>query len=429
MRRLPVLPADPPTASRVGLAMRCVYPWTSGQRAPRLGAGVAPGDEAQIGTVVHAASERVVRGEEGPHDLSKLDEDARETADDMIEVATAFIVDERERQHRLYVAEMPVEIDVATGEGRVLPSRGHRDYSARSPRAIAGTADHVLWPEGGKLTVRDWKTGQQRGLAHEAARMQVRTLGLALAAIYQVDEVVTEVASISTSGVDVEREHLNEPALEEHAEALRVLAARLTSGPQKPAPGPWCVEMFCPLLGECPASRGALAAVTREEPVIAITDDATALRAIDLLPRMRAALAAIEDALEVYVKRSPPRGADGRIYGYQDHKRREVSVKTPEQMAALREVLGEHVFDAVTMKTVAEVTLKSIERAARRKLAKEGKKRGITELAERAVASLASKGGVYERVYQRPAWFWPEGSQQPGEGTRDLPMTGDEEYG
>lgn len=426
MRRLHVLPADSPTASRVGLARRCQYPWTSGQRPSRRDVGA----EAAVGTVVHRGAEAAIRWEgweDGAADLSTLPEDDRETAADLIEVVQGFIADERERPHRVYEAEVPVEIDVATGEGRRLPSKGHRDYSARSPRALAGTADHVLWPDSSNLTVRDWKTGQQRGLAHEAARMQVRTLGVAMAAIYDVEEINVEVASISGAGVEIEREQIDGAALEEHLDMLRVLAVKLTGGPSRPNPGPWCVEMFCPLLGECPASRGALAAVTREAPILTIADDATALRVIEGLPRMRAALDAIDEALDEYIRRSPPRGPDGRRYGFQDHERRDVAVRTPEQRRALTTVLGSFAESAVETKFTT--TIAGIERAARKALAAVGKKRGIGELRDKALEALANAGGVRVNTYQRPAWFWPEGTQQPGEGTRDLPMTGENEDG
>jgi hypothetical protein len=315
---------------------------------------------------------------------------------------------------------VPVEIDIATGEGRRLRSRGHRDYSARSPRALAGTADHVFWPADGALTVRDWKTGRQAGLAHEAARMQVRTLGVAMAAIYDVEEIAVEVAAISGAGVEVEREELDGAALEEHIDTLRVLAVKLTGGPTRPQPGPWCMEMFCPLFGECPSSRGALAAVTREQPIVDIEDDADAARMIEFLPRARAALEAAEAALRERIARQPVRGADGRLYGLVEHKRREVRITHPGHLAPIGEILGAFGPAAVEQRIVTKATLDSIRRAARRKLTAEGRKRGVEQVTEQVFAALQAAGGASERSYWQPGWFWPE-----GEGPAALPEATD----
>lgn len=401
MRRLPLLPVEPPTASRVGLALRCVYPWTSGQRAPEREWGV----EALVGTAVHLAAEQAIRGEAGPIDMSSLPEDAREKADDLVDVVRNFIGEERERPHHLYDAEVPVELDLLTGAGRVLPSTGPRDYSARIDTGLAGTIDHLLWPVDGLLTMRDWKTGQQRGFANEAARTQTRTLAVATAAIHGVDAVATEIAHITTAGVEIEREVLGDRMLGEHEWALGELGVRLRGGPSAPTPGPWCVEGFCPLLGNCPATKGALAAVVHEVPVFDLFDgDADALHLIDLLPRAKAALAAVEERLKDRIRRNPPTAPDGRRYGYVEQERRAVIVRTPQQFAVLAGVLGEHATAAVEMKSVASIA--SIQRAARRML---GGGRGVGALRDKALTALAAAGGVKVGRYEKPAWFWPDG--------------------
>lgn len=421
MLRLPILPAEVPTASRVGLALHCVYPWTSGQRPSRRTSSV----EAGVGSVVHAAAEMAVRGEEGPPDFHTLPPETWERASDLIEVVRGFLEDERSESHAMHAAEVPVELDVLTGAGRVLPSSGQRDYSARSPYGLAGTVDHVFHAEDGRVTVRDWKTGIMFGLAREAARVQLRTLAAAIAAAYDVDEVVTEIAAIETTGVRIERELLTGNDLQEHLEALWSLVERLGSGPQAPAPGPWCVEMHCPLLGDCPASRGALAAVTREEPILQIADDATALRVIDALPRAEAALKAVRDALHDYIRWSPPVAADGRRYGFVEHTVRRLDVSTEERRQALTIVLGEHARAAVDVEYTSSI--EAIKRAARRKLAAEKQRRGISALTDQAVNALSEVGGVRVSTYQKPGWVGRGTSS--GEGTKDLAMmTGDEYY-
>lgn len=344
----------------------------------------------------------------GSDDMAVVPEDSRETATDLAEVVRDFIAEERERPHHIYEAEVPVELDMLTGAGRVLPSSGQRDYSARIDTAIAGTIDHLLWSDGGVLTVRDWKTGRLRGFSREAARMQTRTLAVAAAAIHGAQMVAVEIAHITTSGVDIEREVLDDIGVDTHMDALLDMAARLRAGPSAPTPGPWCTEGMCPLLGDCPATKGALAAVAHEVPVFEIVNDnAETLRLMALLPRAEAALGAVKAKLKDRIKRNPPVDAAGRRYGYVEHQRREVIVRTPMQLDAIARVLGQDAaVVAVEMKPKA--TIASIERAARKALG--GKSRGIGALRDKVLAELDKVGGVRVGTYEKAAWFWPDGA-------------------
>src|ERR1041385_2661604 len=99
MRRLPPLPAELPTASKVGLAMRCVYPWTS---ARKWGLRREAAD-AKVGIVVHGVAESLIRDDletwgNGVLEAG-LDEEQRRTATDLADAVTDFICEERERPH------------------------------------------------------------------------------------------------------------------------------------------------------------------------------------------------------------------------------------------------------------------------------------------------------------------------------------------
>ncbi len=142
----------------------------------------------------------------------------------------------------------------------------------------------------------------------------------------------------------------------------------------------------------CPATRGALAAITHEEAIVTIADDETARRAWALLPRGQAAIDGLKAALDVYVSAKPLDLGDGKILCRVESSRRDIVVDGPDKVEALRSILGDHADEAVEMSYSASLT--SIERASRSALAASGKKRGMAELRDRAVAALDLAGGV-----------------------------------
>jgi hypothetical protein len=395
LRHLPVLPAGLPSASKLSLAAHCAHAWTSGAPWP---ADVS-GDEAQVGNVAHRAGELEVAQQlvDVPA-LAKAAELSRAgtaQAEVLAGYVADFIRDEVADGYR-HLAEIPLAYDLETDGGRVLPSSGQRDYSARRPTEIVGTVD-ILARRPAKfgaaaMVVRDWKTGQQAGTDPAAKNWQLATLGLAAARALDVDEVIVELAFVHDEGVRIDRAELGPWELAEHGHRLADLVEGMAHGPTPPQPGPWCVEAWCPLRTVCPATRGALAAIVREDPLDVVHDQESARRALAFLQRAKPALEGLEEAIKAFARREPIDLGDGRVYAWREKTRRDLVIDKPEQRAAIEAVLGPHAAAAIELSY--DTSIAAIERGARAKLAAEGKKRGVGKLRDAAIAALAKVGGV-----------------------------------
>jgi hypothetical protein len=382
-----------PTFSKAALAAKCGHPFTAGVEVPD-----AEGDFA-VGNASHAIAQRLADGHK-PDDLSAVFGPAFWSVFDItpaerrkVETIAMHLAElinrEKATSPSLYAAEWPVALDLESGTARALNSTGHRDYSDRRPTEISGTLDLVAQHDNGLTVVRDWKTSRRYSLGPPAESWQLGLAAVAVARLRRVDDVVVEYAYLDEEAVHIDRAELGAWELDAWADRAYELAASLAKGPSAPTPGSHCVDLYCPLLGRCTATRGALAAFAPEAPLPTITTVEQAARAVELLPRAEAALEHVKAELRAFASRQAVPLGDGRVYCVVEEERRSLSAETPEQRAALEGVLGEHVSKAIEVEHTISVA--SVRRAA----AAASKRRGdIGVITDLALAALAQHGGV-----------------------------------
>lgn len=238
--------------------------------------------------------------------------------------------------------EVPLAYDWLDGDGRVLPSRGHRDYSDCGPTEIPGTADRIALPDQETVVVHDWKGREHQAAAAE--HHQLRFLALAAAAAYGRTHAIVAWVKTMDGVPQVDYASFDAFDLAGIAEEVRRTADRIeaaraaiASG-QRPelARGPWCGR--CDAFDFCPAQQELLQIAVRQPGQLANEAE------VALTNGGRAHAYAIWRELELLTKRIGERiGAHaamraielpgGRAYGYAPG-RREVG-----NAAAARDIL------------------------------------------------------------------------------------------
>lgn len=320
MRRLHVYA---PPASKLHLAHRCAFPWSSGIRAPRA----EDSPEAIYGRTVSVASEFLVneahhRGaviwkdkealarltlwlgaplEE--HHQKALPWDVEAIAEQLLEDFSNNIDTEQIR------AEVGYAYDLTTGAVRLVP-QGER----KRPGEVRGWADLVI-THGARVraaTVRDWKSG--RGpLEPPEHSDQLRFLGLCVALVHGLDRIRVEFGRLNAGELRIESAELDCWKLGDVQGELEQLARKLAEPPE-PTPGPWCRSGFgCHIVAQCPSTEGlANAAIMEARPWlqgVGLTPRTAeeAAAAYGAAARMRAAADRIEDNLRLLLPTlSPP---------------------------------------------------------------------------------------------------------------------------
>jgi hypothetical protein len=180
--------------------------------------------------------------------------------------------------------EVSVAIDPRTGEARFLPDGPgeHHDYPGRLPGEVPGTADvFSITPDLGKpghprnqsprradapktLLVLDHKSGWNVAQGWQpqtpAESGQLRTLALALAKLYQVDQVIVAFFHAPLEGQPtVYADMLTEDDLKAHQKSLK--SAMGNVGSDWLRPGPWCP--LCPAFSICPTQTTTLVELKR----------------------------------------------------------------------------------------------------------------------------------------------------------------------
>jgi hypothetical protein len=150
--------------------------------------------------------------------------------------------DEYTERHGIeWSAEAPYAVSLTTGEGRRLPSKGPRDYSAARADEIPGTID-ALGRAGDRLYVADFKTGRADYITPARESGQMRTLGLAATRALGFERATLVVIPVS----DLHEPHADEHEIDVldsdlHEERLRVVVASIPTA--QPTPGEHC--RFC----------------------------------------------------------------------------------------------------------------------------------------------------------------------------------------
>lgn len=355
-----------PSASRLGLAAHCVYPWSSG--ATWLGEG-APTPDQRYGNAFHVLAERALGGTtllEG----EALDALARacaaehaltEAESDNLRAAALRLLEAIQQDHvqgPLHV-ETAAAFDPLTGTRRLMVGNERGE-----PHELYGRADLVFLRTDGVLVVRDWKTGER---AREAAPRDTPQLR-ALALLFSEPGVPVrvELAFLGEDGIEIRGDDLTAEDLRDVEGELVELAAHLEAPPE-PRPGPWCERLHCPMRATCPATLAALASVDAEITRYPLTGPVQGPEHAAFLRHRLAALQAWmeerERAVREEAKRAPlpVAGKDGTYWGPVEYPGHEKIAATPEVMEVLRTELPAGVEKAVSM----EVTKASLDRAVR----------------------------------------------------------------
>jgi hypothetical protein len=269
------MPAIRPTASKLALLEACAFPFR-----PELDIVEEPvGVGALTGTGLHLLIDAAIEEKPEPAIPDGADAEAVQQMFAMWKAWWATFAGTL-----WWRAEVPVAIDLETGRGRILPSKGHRDYSDASPTEIPGTAD-VVGLDGDMLHVGDWKSGHPDYLEEAITSRQL--LGLVLPLYRSVPGVKRArafIAHVAPDGVRIDSAIFDELDLDAGEAELREQVAAIPTS--TPAPGAHC--RWCPARALCPESERGLAALVEETPAAAL---AAILRGQEITAD-RAALAA-----------------------------------------------------------------------------------------------------------------------------------------
>ncbi|MEJ7730503.1 MAG: PD-(D/E)XK nuclease family protein [Polyangiaceae bacterium] len=375
------------SASKLGLAARCAYWARPDVELPPEG---PPSVAAELGTALHAVAEG--------RDYADVAQEGGFDPD-----ALAALVAEWQEwwpgysEGRAWQKEAPYAYDVATGRGRILPSEGHRDYSAATETEYCATVDAVSLD--GVPTVLDLKTGWKNKTV-AAYREQLELGALAVARTHGLDRVRIAIAHVTGSGVVVDETRgdtdLDEFDLADVEARLRALAAGVPTS--EPNPGEHCLGSFCPEVAACPVTVATLQEIPAARPLALtgeIETDEDAERLLQGLPMLEAWC---NDRRAAVRRRALATGgirmSDGRVYLATINKRESIRLDVPGALEVMRVVLGEHTERALTVKTSKE----AIERAVR--VATSGKRGELGKLKTKVLDALRDAGAIKTTQYE-----------------------------
>lgn len=335
-----------PTASKLHIAHRCQYPWTSGIEWTVK----EQGQEARLGSAFHEVAAMVIGfhvapglGIEPPWHLPDLvtryglDD---EHAEALARMVAGFIENATPPRFGVARAEVAFAYDPIFDVARELALGAHREYVGLEAAEFVGTADVV---EDG--LVIDWKTGRREHCERADENSQLAFLALCVSRVQRVSCVTVALAWVGRDGtVDYEMAGYDAYELSLVAESMARLDKALSGAPD-PCPGPHC--RWCPILTDCPATQQALVEVVPPQaPAYSVVADPALISGPEhaswLLHRLKAvqsACEAVESCLRTYADTvgGIPVG-DGRIW-----QRRLVPVErldlSPEGVALLRDAL------------------------------------------------------------------------------------------
>jgi len=256
VRRLDVLQSYP-SISKLALAACCVAPWTQGYERRD-----SAGDEAAFGNKLHGHFAALALGGSVEGEIERWHgppEGAWETLEHVDEALT------KDGMSLQYGTSMHVERGVSYD-----PATGRAEFADRKPGEelrgrFAGSADLVYLRTDHVLVVVDWKTGaQQARLEDVDTHWQLWTLGLAFArALRHAGPLRLELRHVSAEGIRVDGVDVAPDELLEHEVRLGALARRLDSY-ERPHPGAWCRERYCPCVASCRAQLELVRAVKED---------------------------------------------------------------------------------------------------------------------------------------------------------------------
>lgn len=437
------------TASKLELAIQCLYPFTDGSDLD--GENVENMGAAKKGSNEHRYIEHTMR----TGDVEPKSPTHARWIDDWY---TAH-GDNRDWHVEFALAVDPITARVVTGPP---PEEAGPRYPWAPPGFIPATADSWCVVEGGASTggrlvvVIDWKSGfrQKTHLSPARGNLQLWWLAIGLAELTDADEVMVEAIYVQPDGVWRDWHTIDVLELRELRMKVAVVKRALEAGTDAaalaPKWGPWCADKMCPKLGRCPATKGALPAVSTTDPRIAKTyiprytseirsmEHAAVLYQIALAAR--ASLNELWGALRGWTDELGPIAVrPGFAWGRRNTTRERMDADlTPEAIAVLKEELGDHWEIAVRMKGAKGRVYEAARMMAADLNAQRptgAKKITITSVEARCLERLRAVGDLQPKVTSRvDEWPVTENDVQnyrwlslPPSGTKELQRVEDED--
>lgn len=391
-----------PSASKFGLARKCSY-WLSPHAPPKD--PYEEGDSARLGNDVHTIAQRI--GEGHPNPLAPVEEGRKKEVRELLDEAKAYLDVCKESVDSLPCGERFFELPMAwcakTRSSRILPSKGHRDYSAKRETEIPGTTDVLVVCEDHVL-IRDLKTGFGAKQKDASETDQLRLLALMAARMFGAERAVIELDHLAPDGRYVDRAELDCFQLLEVEDEIDDLYKTIESAQQTPKPGVHCFDGYCYVRSNCPATRATLAAVNRD--AVAHLPMVAEITTQEQAARVRVGLRMVEEAkrawykeLISYVLRNGPVDmGDGVFYGEREREKEDLDLDY-EHRSILEGILGPEVVASSVRLTTSKTALLREARAAQ---TRNKEKRGTgAERCEQAIAALREAGAVSVKTQKR----------------------------
>lgn len=362
-----------PRASALGLAVRCVYPWTSGDPWP------VEDDTPAIrwGNAVHHVADNGVESVGAAAELFGLDEDE---ATDLAVVARDIVATRAEliAGSDVWFSERRIAYDAIRGVSRHVGDEPSESEWHGSP--------DLAVRHGGRLLIVDWKSGRGTLGRRPSDLIQIRTYAVMVAALPEmagVEHVDIAIGQVMNGEVHIVMDRVS-PAQMLTWEADLFDIARKLSKPPTPNPGPWCGGEYCPARSTCPttlaiarAADGLAAGLPLMGPIENVNDALAMRSAID---RMREFLNGREEAVKSFATREPLPYGGGRFWGLQQ---RDGNRKI--DLAKALPVLEKHGLAEAIERPEPKVMIGAVETIARQK------QKG---LAPKVIAELEKVGAV-----------------------------------
>lgn len=254
-----------------------------------------------------------------------------------------------------------------------VASESTLDEVRRPPTGHLGGAIDLVEIDGGRLWIRDWKTGAAQAREEDIrTNWQLKAYALFCARLFGAEEVTISLDHVAEDLVWSDRVTLDDLDLAMFEDELRTLLAGLPSA--VPRAGRHCHMKYCPVLAVCPVTAKDLLQIQRRvdaetalplSPEIQSVDHAKRVRVG--LKRVESALAPIKAALEAYVESHGGFEIEpGVWYGPVQHDGKlRVDAQAPGAVALIRSHLGEHADEALEVSTSAAALKRAATSRAR----------------------------------------------------------------
>jgi len=385
-----------PSFSKLELADKCQFPWTSGIRHPEFDT-----KRGLYGKAIHSVAECIgIWGDAPVGDISsKFELDATDK-DKLINIYVELcdFLDGEQVSKRF--CEFAFGFQMHTGRVRVLSmdfdSPYHKRWRRRS-NEIIGIID-LLWTDtDDRLHVRDYKTGRYKMFQPPLEDLQLMGYGLAMSRFMKRDEVEIEFCNLS-DGVNLKSATMDSFMLEWAWERMHEIAAKSQDKTNDvPKPGPWCRELFCPIVAKCPATAASIEAIDKSSkvrlPMIAeIESDDHARYLLERMPAVESALERIKDALRKRYTGRALELEDGNVWG-QFEETRETIVVNETALGILNKALdgkATHLVESKVSKSAIKATCKDV-----------APPRGAAALQRRIMDELREEGLINEQTFTK----------------------------